>query len=168
MLESVFKGNKRMFTRRSSAEIDDPCLSSETVSSLPRVGLRLCPGVVSTASLMLSIAISNTVPCRVLRDAVASLVKYRFSTVSKYSSCISCANITINNHDSTKFLLWWKEQEVTSNMSWQKPFASIELRSFVLFSSTRLRKVSTRPSIRTPRILSSSGFAPAKTCSLQN
>ena len=79
-----------MFTRRSSAETDDPCLSSEAVSSLPRVGLRLCPGVFSTDSLTLSIAISKTVPCRVLRDAVASLVKYRFSTVSKYSSCSRC------------------------------------------------------------------------------
>lgn len=84
------KKGERDVTRRSSAETDDPCLSSETVSSLPRVGLRLCPGVVSTASLMLSIAISNTVPCRDLRDAVASLVKYGFSTVSKYSSCSIC------------------------------------------------------------------------------
>lgn len=98
-----------MFTRRSSAETDDPCLSSETVSSLPRVGLRLCPGV-STASLMLSMAISNTVPCSVFRDAVASLVKYRLSTVSKYSSCSGCAKTRINyqikQENQFKVLFW--------------------------------------------------------------
>ncbi|KAL0731915.1 hypothetical protein Bca4012_028009 [Brassica carinata] len=58
-----------MFTRRSSAEVDDPCLSSEAVFSLPRVGLRFYPGVVSTDLPMLSITISKTVPCRALRDA---------------------------------------------------------------------------------------------------
>ena len=104
------KGNVCV-TRRSSAETD--CLSSETVSSLPRVGLRLCPGV-STASLMLSIAISNTVPCRDLRDSVAALVKYEYSTVSKYSSCSSCdENSELANHKSAKLLCFCKNNFVS-------------------------------------------------------
>lgn len=49
-------------------------------------------------------------------------------------------------------------------MSWQKPFASRDLRSLDAFSLKRLRKVSIRPSTRIPSVLSNRGLAPAKTC----
>ena len=52
----------------------------------------------------------------------------------------------------------------TSSMSWQKPFASSDLRSLVLFSWKRLRNVSISPSTRMPSVLSKRGLAPAKTC----
>lgn len=160
---------KNVLTRRSSGDTDD-CLSSEIASSLPRVGFLWCPpGLFSTVSLILSIAFSNTAPCRDFRDSVASTVKYGFSIVSKYSSCIHQFVkadqhhnfLTINPFTQVKLR---RQTDFTSSINWQKPFASIELRSSDLFSSRRLRKVSIRPSTKVPRILSRSGLAPANTC----
>lgn len=74
-------------TIKSSGATAIPCcLSSESASSLPRVGLRWCPGF-SYESLMLSVAFSKSSPCKDFSASRASGVKYVFSIVSKYSSC---------------------------------------------------------------------------------
>ena len=100
-----------MFTRSSSAETDDPCLSSEAVSSLPRVGLRLCPGVVSTDSLTLSIAISKTVPCRVLRGGcVACKIQIQYCLKIFKLQQMMCHKTESANHNSTKLFFHKKKK----------------------------------------------------------
>lgn len=136
---------------------------------------------------MLSVAFSKSSPCNDCSASRASGVKYVFSMVSKYSSCkrtekcyylsrgwlmlqrsrrsISVACYTV--HQPSKKQKKGEKKvlsKFTSSMIWQKPFASNDLRSLVLFSWKTLRKVSIKPSTSIPSVFSSRGLAPAKTC----
>lgn len=103
-----------------------------------------------------------------------ALVEEKSSTNKSHKG--TWKEISFITQHKTATIIWFQEKVAgfknlplgkklcfTSSMSWQKPFASSDRRSLLLFSWKRLRKVSIRPSTRIPSVLSKRGLAPAKT-----